>query len=199
MVLYTILLLIVTGGAVLGVTRVLAARRRRAFAVQDDSIDRPAYDIPLLFAPRPDVQPADDPPEPPLVIRRSAPAPQALQTASSSGSFDGTMQLLPGRLEPLTNGLEQEIRFVKLPGINRFTFGRSPGPAFEHVQLRARTASRMHAYMLYEDGRWRLGNLSETNRVLVNGAPIPADLADHLLKDGDQIEFGEVAFIFRER
>jgi pSer/pThr/pTyr-binding forkhead associated (FHA) protein len=112
---------------------------------------------------------------------------------------DETVQLLPGRLEPLTEGLEQEIRFVKIAGLTRFTFGRSPGPAHSHIQLRARTASRMHGYMMMQNGRWHIGNLSETNSVVVNGTRLAVGAAEQQLKDGDRIEFGEVAFVFHER
>jgi hypothetical protein len=111
---------------------------------------------------------------------------------------DVTLQLLPGRLEPVSGG-EEEIRFVRVPGSARFTFGRSPGPLHTHVQLHAATASRMHGYMEFEGGHWRIGNMSETNQVVVNGDELPIAGPGRLLKDGDRIEFGEVAFIFRER
>lgn len=110
---------------------------------------------------------------------------------------DETVQLLPGRLEPIPEGAGQEIRFVRRPGVTRFTFGRSRGPAFEHVQLRVASASRMHAYMEFERGRWRIGSLSETNSVRVNGAPVEAGSAQ-TLDDGDCIEMGAAAFTFRQ-
>ncbi|HEX2168655.1 MAG TPA: FHA domain-containing protein [Longimicrobiales bacterium] len=108
-----------------------------------------------------------------------------------------TLQLLPGRLEPLERGMDQEIRFVRIPGVNRFTLGRNAGPEHSHIQLRARTASRMHAYMVYEDSRWLLGNMSQTNAVVLNGSPLNGD--PHRLQEGDRIEFGELTFVFRER
>ena len=110
---------------------------------------------------------------------------------------DVTLQLLPGRLEPVDRGAEQEIRFVRVPGMNRFTLGRNPGPAHSHIQLRAVTASRMHAFMIFEAGRWQLGNMSETNAVVINGSPVNG--GPQLLEDGDRIEFGELTFVFRER
>jgi hypothetical protein len=110
---------------------------------------------------------------------------------------DVTLQLLPGRLEPVDRDAEQEIRFVRVPGMNRFTLGRNPGPAHSHIQLRAATASRMHAFMIFEDGRWQLGNMSETNAVVINGSPLNG--GPHRLEDGDRIEFGELTFVFRER
>lgn len=113
--------------------------------------------------------------------------------------FEGIVQLLPGRLEPIDGTVDQEIRFIKTSGENRFTFGRSTGPAATHIQLLAPTASRMHAYMVMENGRWRIGNMSATNQVLVNGAPLQSGEAERWLEDGDRIELGEVGFIFRER
>src|SRR5690606_31258119 len=80
----------------------------------------------------------------------------------------------------------------------RFTFGRSPGPPFEHVQILAPTVSRLHAYMEYVDGQWYIGNLSFTNAVLVNGRPVVGE-ETVLLRDGDYVEMGEVVFVFRER
>lgn len=114
-----------------------------------------------------------------------------------AAAADETVQLLPGRLEPASGGAAQEIRFIRKPGVSRFTFGRSRGPAFQHVQLRAPSASRMHAYMEFEDGRWSVGGLSRTNEVVVNGAPLTAG-ASHRLADGDRIELGEAAFVFRQ-
>jgi hypothetical protein len=57
----------------------------------------------------------------------------------------------------------------------------------------------MHAYMIIENGRWRIGNMSETNRVFVNGEALALGDADRWLHDGDRIELGEVGFVFRER
>ena len=110
---------------------------------------------------------------------------------------DATLQLLPGRLEPVEPGTEQEIRFVRVSGVKRFTLGRNSGPVHSHIQLRAATASRMHAYMLFEEGRWQLGNMSQTNAVIVNGSALNGE--PHALVDGDRIEFGELTFVFRER
>jgi hypothetical protein len=131
---------------------------------------------------------------------QTAARPQARgYVAPVSGSgVDGTLQLWPGRLEPVDGGGE-EIRFIRTPAGNRFTFGRSPGPSQTHIQLLVPTASRMHAYMVIENGRWRIGNMSETNQVLVNGAALETGDADRWLEDGDRIELGEVTFVFKER
>ena len=112
-------------------------------------------------------------------------------------ALDGTLQLLPGRLVPAA-GVGQEIRFVRVPGSNEFTLGRSSGPSHTHIQLEAPTASRMHACMAFESGGWTIANLSATNPVVVNGSALPLDAALRL-QDGDRLEFGEMAFTFRDR
>ncbi|MDF2775207.1 MAG: hypothetical protein K0S86_4707 [Geminicoccaceae bacterium] len=133
---------------------------------------------------------------------------------------DGTLQFLPGRLE-LAAGRDagQEIRFVRTAGPDgtTVTFGRAEGEPYRHVQLREPTVSRSHARMSLETGhasygaeaagathagQWRLENLSATNPVIVNGRALAADSGPRssvILSDGDRIEMGEVAFIFRAR
>ena len=114
---------------------------------------------------------------------------------------DGTLQFLPGRLE-IIDGRDdgQEIRFVRSfgPEGTQVTFGRSEGAPYRHIQLRQATVSRNHARMVLENGAWQLINLSHTNPVVVNGAPLSPDEATQLA-DGDRIEMGEVIFRFRER
>jgi len=122
----------------------------------------------------------------------------APMTAVDPYGADATLQLLPGRLEAISGFPGREIRFVHRPGLTRFTFGRSPGPSFEHVQIRAPTVSRMHAFMEYVYGEWRIGNLSATNAVLVNGTPVVGGNTVPL-REGDYVEMGEVVFVFRER
>jgi hypothetical protein len=130
---------------------------------------------------------------------------------------DGTLQFLPGRLE-IAAGRDagQEIRFVRTGGPDGtcITFGRADGPPYRHVQLREPTVSRSHARMVLDqpgtglrDGssaqaRWRLENLSSTNPVVINGRSLDANggaSASAMLSEGDRIEMGEVAFVFRER
>jgi hypothetical protein len=117
---------------------------------------------------------------------------------SAAAEGDVTLQLLPGRLEPANPGNRQEIRFIRVPGTTRFTLGREYSSERTHIQLDAVTASRMHAFMVFEGGRWRLGNLSQTNQVVLNGSRLNGD-APRLLEDGDRIEFGELTFVFRAR
>jgi pSer/pThr/pTyr-binding forkhead associated (FHA) protein len=113
---------------------------------------------------------------------------------------DGTLQLLPGRLE-LVAGPDsgQVIRFVKLAGEPEITFGRSEGPPYRHVQLRIPTVSRQHAQMRLGTSGWSISNLSQTNPLVVNGEELPPGSEVRRLKEGDRIEMGELVFLFRER
>lgn len=175
-------------------------RRRRADIPREE--ERENEDLaPVLFAPRPGPAVNGGAPAAIPVLPPTPPRPQAPSYIAEpiSAGPDETVQLLPGRLEPVTETVHQEIRFIKVAGVSRFTFGRSPGPAYSHIQLKASTASRMHAYMVFQQGRWRIGNLSQTNSVVVSGTRLEVDGAEHMLNDGDRIEFGELAFIFHER
>ena len=119
-----------------------------------------------------------------------APAPEAM---------NGTLRMLPGRLEVL-GGLptRAEIRFVRLgTGDQTVTLGRQPGPPYEHVQLPSQTVSRQHAVMRYSRGGWSIANLSETNPLRVNGDETVVGEAAIALRDGDLIEMGEVQLRFR--
>ncbi len=137
---------------------------------------------------------------------------------------DGTLQFLPGRLEVAAGrDAGQEIRFVRTGGPDgtSVTFGRAEGAPYRHVQLREPTVSRTHARMSLETGQptsnvspsrgtttaanaphWRIENLSATNPVIVNGRALRGDAgprASVILSEGDRIEMGEVAFVFRAR
>ena len=115
--------------------------------------------------------------------------------------MDGTLQFLPGRLEVIEGaGPGRDIRFVRTWGeIPEITFGRVTGPPYRHIQLRSQTVSRQHARMQFVEGRWKLTNLSQTNPVIVNGDSLGPAHGHRVLRDGDQIEMGEVVFRFRER
>ena len=114
---------------------------------------------------------------------------------------EGTLQFLPGRLE-IVSGQEhgREIRFVRLPGPNgtEFTFGRSEGEVYRHIQLSDQTVSRQHARMRFHEGRWYLLSLSHTNPVIHVGRALAVG-EEQLLDDGDRIEMGEVLCTFRYR
>lgn len=115
---------------------------------------------------------------------------------------EGTLQLLPGRLEILSgNERHEEIRFVRVAGQDAVvTFGRSEGEPHLHIQLQSRTVSRLHASIRFQEGRWYMANLSRTNPVVLNGQQMSGADAVHVaLEDGDRIEMGEVVFGFRSR
>jgi hypothetical protein len=156
----------------------------------------PAHDY---SAPSPTPPAYSAPPPEPTTVR--SPTPDSTSTVRFFRPPDGTLQLLPGRLEIVGGENDkQDIRFVRSRGQTpTITFGRSEGPPHQHVQLHASTVSRMHARMEYEQQRWKLVNLSVTNPVLVNGEELSAVEGTRLLEDGDRIEMGEVVFRFRER
>lgn len=117
---------------------------------------------------------------------------------------EGTLEFLPGRLEIVGgDDVGQEIHFARQVGDEdvTVTFGRSEGPPLRHVQLLDPTVSRQHARLTYAGQRWHLTNLSATNAVVLNGAPVP----DHgagggiTLQDGDRLEMGAVVFVFHAR
>jgi len=111
---------------------------------------------------------------------------------------DGTLQLLPGRLEVVSGaGAGEEIRFVRIPGAPaEITFGRSEGPAYRHVQLHSPTVSRQHARLAFLDGAWTLRNESSTNPTRLNGNPLSSAVEEILLADEDLIEMGDITFRF---
>jgi hypothetical protein len=128
-------------------------------------------------------------------------APMDGSTVRFQRPLDEAVQLLPGRLE-VTEGADrgQDIRFFRIAGeIPAVTIGRGDGAPYRHVTLRAPTVSRTHARMLYEDGRWKISNLSETNPVVVNGQELSNRDGGRWLADGDRIEIGEVVLRFHER
>src|SRR5919204_1507644 len=138
------LALVVLGLLLLGLARVVVHRRRRA--------EDHAGEVPLIEVPMP--APPGQPPRPtwPTPVRqRRADARVSQESAAAQNAStevqaglvrfhrppEGTLQLLPGRLE-IISGKEgvDEIRFVKVPGKEPvITFGRSPGEPHTHIEL----------------------------------------------------------------
>lgn len=219
------LLVLLTLGGVLWVRR---ARREAApeehvplilFAPQPGHAPLPA---PPPQAPRPTAAPerANAPPPPPVPSMPPAgpgwpepaapgigsfgapptPRPGNGGAVSGASAADNTLRLLPGRLEVLAGAGDREIRFVQgSAAVTEITVGRQTGPATRHLQLPAPTVSRLHARLRYQGGSWSIANLSRTNPVVVNGAPMSDLAAEHRLCEGDRIEVGEYIFIFHER
>lgn len=120
-------------------------------------------------------------------------------------SSQGTLQILPGRLE-ITGGGDQgrvsDIRFVRDPlaqGDPEMTFGRTGSVSPTHIILKSQTVSRLHAKMRFSGGRWVIQNFSETNPLLLNGQPLRVEAPPAPLSSGDSIEMGEVSFRFHDR
>ena len=137
-----------------------------------------------------------------LRSRRRTPTarPVAEVAEPTQSPLTGTLRMLPGRLE-VVSGLDQraEIRFVHTGGTGdqRVTLGRATGAPYEHVTLSSQTVSREHAAMTFTRDGWAITNLSTTNPLRVNGAPIDVAGAAVLLSDGDLVELGEVVLRYR--
>jgi len=145
--------------------------------------------------PTPTVPPAVSAPP----VRKPVAPPSPSNAPPTEDQGDLTLRMLPGRLEAVTGYPGHEIRFVALPGVTRFTLGRMGGPRYRHIQVPEPTVSRMHAFMEFRDGGWSIGNLSETNGVVVDGQVLSSVEETVGLHEGSRIEMGEVIFIFRER
>ncbi len=120
-------------------------------------------------------------------------------------SSQGTLQILPGRLE-ITGGGDQgrvsDIRFVRDPmaqGEPEMTFGRTGSVSPTHIILKSQTVSRLHAKMRFSGGRWTIQNFSDTNPLMLNGQPVRVDAPPAPLSSGDTIDMGEVSFRFHDR
>jgi hypothetical protein len=187
------------------------ARRQTPHETLPVPVAAPSPPAPMHAAPSPPAPmhaaPMHAPPPPPR------PAPRPHDGNGSDGDLvdgntikfyrppDGTLQLLPGRLEIVAGeDMPHDIRFLRARGEEpQVTFGRGDGPPHRHVQLHARTVSRNHARMRFADRQWLIENLSETNPVVINGNELDSNDGGYVLKEGDRIEMGEVVFLFRER
>jgi pSer/pThr/pTyr-binding forkhead associated (FHA) protein len=125
---------------------------------------------------------------------------EGAEAAAPAAVLTGTLRMLPGRLEVVAGlPVRSEIRFVQTGGPEQqVTLGRQEGRPYEHVQLASQTVSRLHAAMTYARGRWRIANLSETNPLRVNGAPVAREAPPVELAEGDTIELGEVVLHFHQ-
>jgi len=114
---------------------------------------------------------------------------------------DEPIQILPGRLEVVSGEpRHREIRFVRVPGEPaQMIVGREPGRSPQHVTLESSTVSRRHARFAFNNGRWAIANLSQTNPVVVNDEDLPDSAGERPLADGDKIELGEVVLRYRSQ
>jgi len=114
---------------------------------------------------------------------------------------EGTLKLLPGRLE-ITVGYDKvkEIRFYKLPSREEteFTFGRSPGASYVHIQVKCPTVSSKQAKLIWMNGTYMLLNYSTTNPTKVDDTELKKDQSV-AISEGSKIDMGEVSFIFHDK
>ena len=104
-----------------------------------------------------------------------------------------TRRLSPGRTPTaayveVTSGL-RHIEGQKFPLRERTTFGRERSD----VLLDDATVSREQAYILYDNGAYRLVNQSQVNPTLVNGSVVNGSRD---LSDGDELIMGSVKMRF---
>lgn len=133
----------------------------------------------------------------------AAPAPQQViegRTIKMHAPPPNTIKLLPGYLEVLSgDDAVKEIRFYKLKGeaVPETTFGRATGRPYVHIQLKPMTISSRQAKLSFDQGQVKLTNFAsnESNPTKVNGRDLGVDEMV-ILKDGDRIDMGEVAFKF---
>ena len=109
-----------------------------------------------------------------------------------------TVQLLPGRLEPLIpEVIQQEVRFQGAPGEgHEVTLGWELGDPPHHVTLDHPSIQPLHAKMTFQFGSWMIESLSPQDPVEVNGTPVPSASGPYLLANGDQIRIGDALFRF---
>jgi hypothetical protein len=111
---------------------------------------------------------------------------------------DGSVQLLPGRLEVLGGDTpHREIRFMRVPGEPaQVILGREMRLTPHYVGLGSPTVSRRHARFDFADNQWIVKNLSRTNPLVLNDEEMLETDAAKPLADGDRLELGDVVLRF---
>ncbi|HET7551092.1 MAG TPA: FHA domain-containing protein [Gemmatimonadaceae bacterium] len=133
--------------------------------------------------------------------------PSASEATTRVPRYQGpvTTAFLPGRLEVQAAGRTgprpgEEIRFpARRQGDGIVILGRDDGPSGATVKVPAESVSRRHARLQFENGRWKITNLSRTNPTLVNGEELMVTEGARWLYEGDIIEMGEMVFRFHDR
>jgi hypothetical protein len=128
----------------------------------------------------------------------SAPG-SAAEAAEEDLGYRATVQLLPGRLEPLIpEVIQQEVRFQRdnSPGEQEITLGWEMGDPPHHVTLDHPSIQALHAKMTFQKGRWMIKSLVPDDPVEVNGTPVPVTNGPYLLASGDKVRIGEALFRF---
>lgn len=134
-----------------------------------------------------------------------APLPPALPEAPADTIFPAdppvhraTVQMLPGRLEPLNpDVIQQEVRFQRTAaGGQSVTLGWEMEDPPGHVTLDHPSIQPFHARMTFQSGNWMIESLVSEDPVAINGSPLPTSEGPYLLADGDEIRIGPVQFRF---
>lgn len=127
-----------------------------------------------------------------------APAPEPPAETLAGPVHRLTLQLLPGRLQPLDHQvIRQEVRFLRSgPREAEVTLGWAEGEPPRHVTLDHPSLQPMHARMRFHDGRWSIESLSPRDPVWVNGAALPVGAEPHALEGGEHVRMGDVEFRF---
>lgn len=109
-----------------------------------------------------------------------------------------TIQMLPGRLQPInTSVIQQEVRFVRVPSEEQVvTLGWNLGEPPEHVTLNHSSIQPLHARMTYRDNQWWMESLDRNDPVVINSAVLRPEAPPRPLADGDHIRIGAALFRF---
>jgi hypothetical protein len=142
-------------------------------------------------------------PEPPEAEADLEPKPEPEETKASPSpeaapGNRATVQMLPGRLEPLLpEVIQQEIRFQRGPGLEQeVTLGWELGEPPHHVTLDHPSIQPLHAKMTFQKGNWMIESLATNDPVEINGTAVPVSAGPYLLATGDQVRIGEALFRF---
>jgi len=116
----------------------------------------------------------------------------------AQANHQGTVHMLPGRLEPLIpEVIQQEVRFQMAPSEDQeVTLGWELGDPPHHVTLDHPSIQPLHAKMTYQKGNWMIESLAPHDPVEINGTPVPSSAGPYLLATGDQVRIGEALFRF---
>lgn len=111
--------------------------------------------------------------------------------------LDTTYRILPGALQILGDQ-PQTIKLFQVGAEPVFTFGRKPGPAMTHIELKDPTVSAKQAELKYLGGKFYLINQSSTNPTVVAGRKLSPNESVEL-QNGAEIVMGEMRLKFEQR
>ncbi|MCX5193697.1 FHA domain-containing protein [Streptomyces sp. NBC_00249] len=119
-----------------------------------------------------------------------------LQTREpAEGPWTGRLFGWVGRASAVSAGVRRAWQTQRLPallfpppGSGPLRIGRDPGNG---LRLSHDTVSRAHAELSLRDGTWILTDLGSTNGTTVNGRRVTGSA---VVRDGDQVGFGRMAF-----